>query len=83
MTLTPPKHGDIRVCYVPLLLEDHAVSQSVIDIATAKAVHDAIIAVHLMQLDHGVHNQRADVAVQVFDEDRGWIEVFDLTKEIN
>lgn len=82
MTTTPPQHGDIRVCTVSRALPDHAIVQSVPSIATAKAVHDTLTALLVLQIEHGVHEHPYSVEVQVFSEDQGWTEVFDLTKEI-
>lgn len=82
MSTSPPKVNDIRVCVVSGALPEHALAQTVSDIITAKAVHDALIALLAMQLDHHIHNQPYSVEAQVFTEDSGWTEIFDLTKEI-
>lgn len=82
MTITPPKHGDIRVCAVSTQLPEHALAQSVPNIATAKAVHDSITALLVMQIEHGLHNHPYAVEVQIYLDDFGWAELHDLSKEI-
>jgi hypothetical protein len=76
-----PQHGDLRVCYVMTAVPDHGLSIDVPDLDTAKFVYDAIVAVHVGQIDHHIHNSPASVSVQIFDEDTSWREVHDLREK--
>ena len=71
---TPPKHGDIRVCYIPPIV-DHAVVIDVPDMATAKHVYDAVTAISVAEVEHGLRLDTIDLIVQRFEDDGGWDDV--------
>jgi len=79
MTSSPPKHGDIRVCYIPPLLPDHVVVIDVPDMATAKRVYNTVTAISVAEVEHGLRLDPIDLIVQWYTDDVGWDD-FDITE---
>ena len=72
--MTPPKHGDIRVCFLPEI-PDHAIVIDAPDLTSARLVHDALTAVLSSELEHFRYRAHADIVLQRFTEEEGWDDI--------